>query len=467
MNKRTIESVLDLITGREIFASNFFNTSIDEIFKIRYDFETDIREKQPRYVCYFCRQPIKIRGKRESKRILHFAHLRDSDECPFKTNSKYTKEELLRIKYNGAKESKLHQELKSFIADSLTSNQELSKGIEFVEKELINRHLAIPKVWKRPDVSSKYFSKTVVFELQLSTTFLSVINSRQEFYRENKTFIIWVFNVFETNEERRKFTQSDIFYNNNRNGFELDELSKEKSFQEHDLIVKCNYQKPFIKNNEINYEWFFEYVKLSDLTFNSENYKVYYFDVDGARKKLKREIEVTRSRLILTILKEEESKITELFIKGYQYSEDEKKHIVELFNKHVRPKEIIETNTFEFRIIWANICLKLNSSKLIKELKDDFSLRKTITDILSLKLNKIIGYAFKKQIQISHRLIDTRPWHLNLYLNAIKVYQPQLIKEEDISNKFIEKIDRVKQTEQEQKYNANIIEKLFPELKKK
>ena len=97
--KRTIESVLDTKTGKEVIASDFFKKQIDEIFILRYDFEKSIRENKPRYVCYFCRQAIKIRGKKDSKKILHFAHLRDSDDCSIKTNSKYSKDELLKIKF--------------------------------------------------------------------------------------------------------------------------------------------------------------------------------------------------------------------------------------------------------------------------------------------------------------------------------------------------------------------------------
>ncbi len=88
MNARTIESVLDLRTGKEIQASDFFSKPIDEIFKLRYEFESGIREKKPRVVCFFCKQSIKIRGRVDSKRILHFAHLKDSDDCPQKTDNK-------------------------------------------------------------------------------------------------------------------------------------------------------------------------------------------------------------------------------------------------------------------------------------------------------------------------------------------------------------------------------------------
>jgi len=190
LKNRTISSILDLKTGKEIKAEEFFKKELDEIFQIRYDFESAIREQNSRFVCYYCKQPVKIRGQREAKVIMHFAHLRDSDDCPIKTGNKYSKEEIQRIKYNGAKESELHFTLKTELANFLRKNQHNSKGIEKVNVEKVIKDLAIPKVWKKPDVSSIYKGEPVVFELQLSTTFLSVINSRQEFYKANKTFIL-------------------------------------------------------------------------------------------------------------------------------------------------------------------------------------------------------------------------------------------------------------------------------------
>lgn len=464
IDKRTIESVLDLKTGKEVFASDFFKKPIDEIFKLRYEFETAIREHNPRHVCYFCRQAIKIRGKADSKKILHFAHLKDSDDCSIKTNNKYTKEEVLRIKYNGAKESYLHIELKTFIANSLIANKENSKGVEYVDTEMINRHQAIPKIWKKPDVTSKYLDKSVVFELQLSTTFLSVINSRQEFYRENKTYIIWVFSVFETDDERRKFTQSDVFYNNNRNGFELDEEAKQRSIQEKDLVLKCNFQKPVTKSNRIDFEWVSEYVKLSELTFDSNNYKVYFYDVEGESEKLKVELVMNRSPLIYRIRNGDDSKVIDLFLNDYKVSDLEKQHILELYKVHVKPKDCIDNCTFEYKIILATICIKLEDLELIKYFHQNYKLRKTIIDILSLKLNKIIGYAFNKQIQISHRLIDSRPEHLKLYLRAIKLYQPMLFNEQDHSNKLRNKIEKISDSEKYQDLDYRLIEKMFPKL---
>ena len=50
--------------------------------------------------------------------------------------------------------------------------------------------------WKKPDISASYKNINIVFEIQLSTTFLSVIVDREYFYKDNQTYILWVFKNF-------------------------------------------------------------------------------------------------------------------------------------------------------------------------------------------------------------------------------------------------------------------------------
>lgn len=465
-NKRTIESILDLMTGKEVFASDLLSKSLDEVFKLRYEFETGIREKTPRFVCFYCKQAIKLRGQPDSKRIFHFAHLRDSEECLSKTNNKFSKEDILRIKYNGAKESCLHIELKTFIADSLRLNCTNFKGVEFVSIEKINKHQAIPKVWKKPDITSIYFGKNVVFELQLSTTFLSVINSRQEFYRENKTYIIWIFNSFETDEDQRKFTQSDVFYNNNRNGFEINEESKQQSILAGDLILKCYYERPKIRDENIIYEWESVFISLSDLLFDPITYKVYYYDVEGNSKRLDTEIQLKKSPLIKLIYEGEYSDIYKLFAEGYKYSESEKRSLIQLYKIHVSSELKIITSSIGFRVIIATICLKLESKELIQKLNKSYSHKHTLICILGLKLDKIIGYNVKNKIQVSYFLLGQSPEHIKLYLKAISTFQPNYLYVYDKKQKFgIRAQESI--ISKEQLFDSEIIFKIFPELGEK
>ncbi len=476
--KRTIESILDLKTGKEIKAEEFFAQPINVIFKYRAIMEEHIQKNQKRYVCYYCKQNIKIKGKIEnSKKILHFAHLKDSDECPIKTDTKLTKKEIEQIKYNGVKESELHIYLKNKIASCLLNNQKTKGEVSEIRIEEVKKGKVTPKKWKKPDVSAKFKDRDIVFELQLSTTFLSTIVERQEFYRENQTYILWIFNHFEEDEERRKFTQSDVFYSNNRNGFEFDKKAQELSEKQNDLILNCHYEKPVITENiygfwEIEYIWKQEYVSLSQLTFD-ENYKVYYYNVEAEEKNLQEKIEILNSPFLNLIKAKDFQGLLELF-KRKNISEKEYKYLKKLYKENIEPtKHIIEKNSEEFMVIWAIILRKIKKENLIEEIAKDEALRKVITHLLSLKTGKIIGYSFKKQVQIAHLSLQYYPEYKNYYLRGIKKWTAKLINkgvgEWRIINYEKEKKlqDKVKKIENKniKPKKSKIIELIFPELK--
>ncbi|MBI2471239.1 MAG: hypothetical protein HYV59_08375, partial [Planctomycetes bacterium] len=288
--KRTIEEVLNYETGEEIKADDFFKKPLNEIFKYRGELDKAIHGyRQPLFVCYYCKQPINIRGGKGSpiKRkiaTLHFEHFKDSDECSIKTKGKFTKEEIERIRYNGAKESNLHINLKNEIASCLRINALHQKGISNVGIEEVIKNQAVSKEWKKPDINAIYHGKKLVIELQLSTTFLSVITERQHFYKENKIFILWVFHHFNLSEEIRKFTDNDVIYSNNQNAFVFDSEAAEKSKTENDLVLKCYYNTYSRQGSQITENWQSTFVKSSDLTFDETNYKIYYHDTENQRK---------------------------------------------------------------------------------------------------------------------------------------------------------------------------------------
>jgi Family of unknown function (DUF6035) len=309
-NKRRISEVLELATGNEIKSIDFFKKPEHAIFTIRRKQEQSIQEDSfvNCYVCYYCNQIVKIKGKpqKEGKTILYFAHLKDSLDCAIKTDGKYSKEEIQRMKYNGAKESVLHRTLKTKIAAALEANEKSKNGVLDVKVEKWVQNLAISKEWKKPDVQCHYRNQKMVFELQLSTTFLSVIVQREAFYKQHQTFILWVFSEFNLEEPMQKFTQKDILYSNNRNAFIFSDAAQRKSEEANDLILQCYYIVPRIDHERIDFYWEIEYVRLLDLTFDVNEFKVYYFDSETAFRKLEIELnEIIETRL------ENEQKIKE------------------------------------------------------------------------------------------------------------------------------------------------------------
>jgi Family of unknown function (DUF6035) len=293
MNIRTIESVLNKEDGSEISADIFFQKSEKELFTYRRELQEAIKGiRQPLFVCYYCHQLVKLNGGGYSKKILHFAHQKDSDFCDIKTNTKYTFYEINRIKYNGAKESRLHLETKKIISELLELNKDFS-NIQ-VEKALKSKNNL---EWKKPDISADYKEIKLVFEIQLSTTFLSVIVDREHFYQENQTFILWVFRNFEIEEFKQRFTEKDVFYSNNRNAFVLNDEAIKLSQLNNNLYFLCYYQKPIIEDLEITYSWESEYVCFDQLTFDNNDYKIFFFDVEKAEKESISEIIAEKKKI--------------------------------------------------------------------------------------------------------------------------------------------------------------------------
>ena len=199
---RTIEEVFDKKEGVFIKSSEFFKQSEGELVSWRRTLEESILIGQPRLVCSHCDQMVKLLGRRtERGKIAFFAHLHDSDDCDIKTTgSPMSKEEILAKKYGKIRESERHMRLKGFIAEMLSTPRSVDAGVSNVEIEKTVKSNLPYLNWRKPDVMADYKGKKIVFELQLSTTFLGVVVDRDIFYRLNNYFIIWVFN-FDDNQE--------------------------------------------------------------------------------------------------------------------------------------------------------------------------------------------------------------------------------------------------------------------------
>ena len=330
--KRTINEVLNWETGENIKADKFFNKPLDELSIYRSELQKAIEGyRDPLFVCYFCKQKIRIRGgiiktaKRKAD-IFHFAHLKDSKECHIKTKNKFTKEEVNRIKYNGEKESLLHRTLKEKIAESLRRNENSIGDVSKVEVEKIIKDNVISE-WKKPDINAFYLNNRIAIELQLSTTWLDVITRRQHFYKEQRIFIFWIFHVFNINDDIRKLTYNDVIYTNNQNAFVFNEETYELSKKSNDLILKCYYKVYSNYESELCEDWEHSYVSLSQLKFDKTSYCIYYHDSKKQKDK------------VLLEIKEEENKLLEKQRKK-KIKEQQKREIIENLNYILKSKKV-------------------------------------------------------------------------------------------------------------------------------
>jgi hypothetical protein len=122
MAERTITEVINKQTGEIIRADQFFSQPEWVTFTERRSLEEYIQRREEYLICPYCYQKVRIRGTPRGVYTMHFAHLYDSDDCPIKTNQRYTQDEILRMQYNGVKESDRHKAVKHLIAKSLLTN---------------------------------------------------------------------------------------------------------------------------------------------------------------------------------------------------------------------------------------------------------------------------------------------------------------------------------------------------------
>ena len=163
--KRTIDTVIDIETDKEINAKSFFAQPEGVIFKMRTELEKAIYLHRPKYVCKYCGQMVKISGRKPERGMARFfSHLRDSDDCDYKTTTGRTRREINREKFARCNEGERHKFLKAEIAKYL----EKTEGVTDVRTENTVKGNHPILRWRRPDVIANYRGQEVVFELQLS-----------------------------------------------------------------------------------------------------------------------------------------------------------------------------------------------------------------------------------------------------------------------------------------------------------
>ncbi|EEJ1961053.1 hypothetical protein CJB45_001745 [Salmonella enterica] len=269
------------------------NASEEDVFIFRRRLE-EARLEKPIALCSVCYQPVVLRG--DINRSFFFAHTKNSDDCPIKTTTNLTHDEILAMKFNGQKEGKAHRENKFKLADLLKQDDFFSNDVLIESTFRETNSSGIAKHWRKPDVSavSANGEYSIVFELQVSTTFIEVIVSRERFYRENNAYIMWVFLDFDC----EKFTTLDVGYSNRSNVFVFDEEAKNLSLDSQKLVLRCYYKKPFMTSSlSISYEWDCQFVDFNDLSFDSDEKKIYFADSDYLKNQVLGEIKSAKEKL--------------------------------------------------------------------------------------------------------------------------------------------------------------------------
>lgn len=272
----TITEVLQLDTGQRVDVSNLLSGNQAEVFRLRTLVETKYKADQPLFACSTCGQVVGLRTRKlpsDKYHTFYFAHLHSSGNCPIKTGAR-SKEEIQRMKYNGEKESDAHFELKYYIADQLHKDPRFSN----IDVEKVVKGKGFSSKWKRPDVSADFEGMRVVFEIQLSTTFLSEIVSRELFYQQEQMPIFWVFK--DLSPATARATEKDVYFNNKANALSITDESKALSQKTGQLLFAGHYMRYFYEPVTDSYQevWSERMVGFDDFKFDPATKKPYFID---------------------------------------------------------------------------------------------------------------------------------------------------------------------------------------------
>lgn len=287
-NDRLITKVYDPMVRDFInVAKQLDGIETSDFFKRRRQIEEGTRT----YLCATCYQALVLRGT-PAKVLYHYQHRHSSENCPLQDKHKLKIDEILAMKFNGQKEGLSHRTAKEFIHDAIINDS--AKRFSNTKMEATfrdeNPDTLMTKTWRRPDVSSLYTLdgnvKNVVFELQLSSTFISVIVAREEFYQRNNAFVIWVL----LNFDEQRYTDLDIAYGNRVNVFVLSDKAKIKTLETGELWFEVHWRDPELIENKIEYDWKAELIPFSKLIFHDYYMKAYCYDVDTKEGDLKSQL---------------------------------------------------------------------------------------------------------------------------------------------------------------------------------
>lgn len=462
----------------------FFKQSEMELTQWR----TQIRERYKRdktkshFICAWCQSPVTLARRTDHMQInsyatFFFKHIPELEnnpdfQCPVKHIKQLSEQEKTALKYQIAKESQQHKLLKENLFKSLQVDEAFSD----IHIEQVRKSIDL-KQWRRPDVSAQYQNQLIVFEGQLSTTFLNVIIDRKIFYQDNNACLLWIFNHFEPTEKAKKQSMQDIYYNNNANAFVVNDLTMAESIKERKFILECNYLKPEIQRDQIINTWHKTLVKFDSLIHNEATKQIYYFDYDFTYSQLKQKLGLQRNYL-------QENNNLKDKLKVQKYIESlEKEEPILLCTSKTKSELLVEFNALwgkvryltdgQFNAQWFTIRKELELMQIsVPKYILHAPFKTVINSILSAKTGFVVGNQLKDMVSVAHNLIEHHPEYIKHFMLTLKVTgKPNLLVERDKSGRWSERYKKyIQQPEVLKIYKHDLnefIEFLVPEFEGK
>lgn len=433
-----IPIVLESKSGRERSVAELLGYDYERLMKFRFDVQTSIHEGHPAYLCAECFTPVYVCRRKETRRFF-FRHKIEDGRCSAITRGELSHDEIKARKYNGAKESWLHHEMKRWLEESLRASGQFHN----IKQE--NRWAGkITGEWRKPDVVATFNGIRIAFEVQLSTTFLDVIAARRLFYLKEGGLLFWIFANFE--DDSRRLTLDDIFYNNNQNAFLVSEKTRDASMETGNFWLDCVWANPLSDQLQR------KRVSFSDIRLDVKKQQAYFFDYAAAVNEQKLNSAAVRSTWaqefedwFLAVASEHSS----------QYDQEEAlEFFLNIVPEHWRNGEILRNSPLRFYGQNRHLPVAI------------------LNAFYSAKHARPVGLKRNKFIEVAHYLAESHPRYLLWFRRALKIYGcAKILKEQDRSGNWKKRAIAYRNEMQEfpEKYAADqthqlLFEFLFPEL---
>lgn len=410
-----IKEVIDLDTGQVLGAAEFIEGHRNAaLIETRVEVRSRMQRDEPRLICAMCEVPVHI-ILRTDRSAFHFRHKEEDGSCPAQTRSPLTEEQIRARKYHGLKESEPHKQIKALVLRSLDADPAFRSTVP----EQRWRSRDDPRRYRQPDVQSENDDGKFAFEVQLSTTFLSVVVGRRDFYRDEGALLVWVMGGFDP--AYRLMTTDDLLFSNKSNIVIVDEETTTLSERVKQFHVRCHFRKPVRNGDEISDIWTSEIVPFADLHQDRERQQTYCFDYEAAYEAHISAIAEERQAALDAEIAEDENALFEFWkLHGHRFR-----------------------HTPENRALWQDMRERFEKWEYeLPEWPDrDLEFEAMLSAIFSAREGTPVGYKFSKLIQVAHQVAESHPRLLVAFGHAVKVYgHHDLLQSQDGKGKWRDKL---------------------------
>lgn len=295
-----LTDVLEVSTNEEIKARTLIGSDHGDATKLRNAIDRAHEQGTHLFLCPDCAGALKLRCKDRrdgvqlpGPREFHFRHRLPNPACP---SSKHyagptlTEAQMRARQYQGQQEGPLHKSMTGMLLECLKNDPAFTNPM----KETRQCDDEDPRRWRCPDVSGVYRGQRVVFEIQLSSTFIDVMAARWAFYHRNDTMLVWVVRDY---GKYAKQTHHDAFYPNNHNIFVVSENTLAASIDAGELLLECVWDEPIVRNGRLEgSSRHHDLVPFSGLTWDMDRLRLFHFDYEGARTRAEDQLEAAKAK---------------------------------------------------------------------------------------------------------------------------------------------------------------------------